>query len=92
MSVDRRAVLSRTTSGALTDAPPRSSAPEFQATASDFLEVPELKPHSTPSLVGRPSLDAEPEPLEIAESRYDDGVGARIRGLTMPTFWTTSIR
>lgn len=74
VSVDRRAVLSRTTSGALTDVPPRASAPELQSAAPDFLEVPDLEPHSTPSLISRPSLDAEPEPLEIADSHYDDGV------------------
>ena len=74
VSVERRAVLPRTTSGVLTDGPLRASAPELQVTAPDFLEVPELEPHSTPSLVSRPSLDAEPEPLEIAESYYDDGV------------------
>ncbi|SPO05953.1 uncharacterized protein DNG_08642 [Cephalotrichum gorgonifer] len=67
MSVDRRTVLSRTTSRAVTDTLPRASAP-------DFLEALDLEAPSTPSLVSKPSFGPQAEPLEKVESHYDDGL------------------
>lgn len=72
VSVDRRAALSPITSRAATDRLPRASAP-------DVLETPEFECQSTPSLVSRPSLDAELEPVERIESHCDDD-GAMIEG------------
>lgn len=69
MSVDRRGPLSPITSRGLSETLPRASAP-------DFLEDPDFESPSTPSLVSRPSVDAEPEPPEKVDSGYDDGARA----------------
>ena len=61
VSMDRRTALSPITSRGALETLPRASAP-------DFLDNPGFETHSTPSLVSRPSFDAEPVPLEKVES------------------------
>lgn len=75
VSVDRPAALSPVTSRATADRLPRASAP-------DVFENPDFESQSTPSLVSRPSLDAEPEPVERVESRCDDN------GATSEDLWS----